>query len=167
MRHAGAVQTTPDVRLREAVPTDAFSVGALHIQAEREQGRVPPPGFLDRFADAWLRDRARRTWVAEESAGRPVGAVHGTRVQGLPGTDGPAPVWFHVGFLYVAADRRGQGVGERLLRALVGWAAADGVTCLRLDTVPEAATLLARVGFEAPSAPCAELRLTRSPGRTA
>jgi uncharacterized glyoxalase superfamily protein PhnB len=42
--------------VREARPSDAFSVAALHIQDEREQGHAVPPGFLDAFADAWLRD---------------------------------------------------------------------------------------------------------------
>ncbi len=159
MGHAGGVETTADVRVREALPTDAFSVGALHIQDERERGGVVPPGFLDTFADAWLRDRARRTWLAEDPAGRPLGVLHGVRVQKLPSAHRPADAWFHVSLLFVTPDARGHGVGERLLRSLLAWAAADGVHRLQLNAVPEARTLYERVGFTAPSERLMELRL--------
>jgi GNAT superfamily N-acetyltransferase len=151
------------VRVREAVPSDAFSVAALHIQDERERGGVVPPGFLDAFADAWLRDRARRTWIAEDVRGRPLGVVHGTRVQKLPSTHRPADAWFHVSLLYVAPDVRGVGLGERLLRALLDWAATDRVTRVQLNAVPEARTLYERVGFGPPSERLMELRLASPP----
>jgi GNAT superfamily N-acetyltransferase len=147
------------VRVREAVPADAFSVAALHIQDERERGGTVAPGFLDTFADAWLRDRARRTWIAEDARGRPLGVVHGTRVQKLPSAHRPADAWFHVSMLYVATDVRGHGLGERLLRALLDWAARDRVTRVQLNAVPEARTLYERVGFGAPSERLMELRL--------
>ena len=147
------------VRVREAVPSDAFSVGALHIQDERERGGIVPPGFLDAFADAWLRDRARRTWLAEDPRGRPLGVVHGTRIQKLPSVHRPADAWFHVSLLYVTSDARGQGVGEQLLRALLDWARRDRVTRVQLNAVAEARTLYERVGFGPPSERLMELRL--------
>jgi GNAT superfamily N-acetyltransferase len=159
MGHAGPVETTPDVRVREAVPTDAFSVAALHIQDERERGASLPSGFLDTLADAWLRDRARRTWLAEDPSGRPVGLLHGTRVQKLPSAHRPADAWFHVSLLFVSPDARGAGVGEALLRALLAWAPTDRVTRIQLNAVPEARTLYERVGFGAPSERLMELRL--------
>lgn len=159
MGHAGSVETTRAVRVREAVPSDAFSVAALHIQDERERGGRVPPGFLDRFADAWLRDGARRTWLAEETGGRPLGTVHGTRVQQLPSADRPAGAWFHVSLLFVTPDARGCGTGERLLRTLLDRAAADAVTRIQLGAVPEARTLYERVGFGPPSERLVELRL--------
>ncbi|GIL34352.1 hypothetical protein PDTK01_04290 [Phycicoccus sp. DTK01] len=161
MGHAGHVETARDVRVREALPTDAFSVAALHIQDEREQGYALPPGFLDSFADAWLADRARRTWLAEDGSGRPLGLVHGTRVQKLPSARRPADAWFHVSLLFVTPDARGAGVGERLLRTLVAWAVTDRVTRIQLNAVPEARGLYERVGFGAPSERLMELRLDR------
>lgn len=157
--HAGGVETVRDVRVREAVPTDAFSVGALHIQDERERGASVPPGFLDTFADAWLRDRARRTWLAEEPTGRPIGVLHGTRVQKLPSAHRPADAWFHVSLLFVTPDARGLGLGERLLRTLLAWAPAERVTRIQLNAVPGARTLYERVGFGTPSDRLMELRL--------
>ena len=106
-----------------------------------------PPGFLDAFADAWLRDRARRTWLAEDPRGRPLGVIHGTRVQKLPSTHRLADAWFHVSLLYVAQDVRGHGVGELLLRALLDWARSDGVTRVQLNAVPEARTFFQALSY--------------------
>jgi len=151
---------TDAVTVREARPSDAFSVGALHIQDEREQGHAVPPGFLDALSDAWLRDRARRTWVAEDPRGRPLGVLHGTRVQKLPSAHRPADAWFHVSLLFVTEDARGCGIGQRLIEALLAWAGTDGVTRVQLNSVPEARTLYARMGFGPPSERLMELRLS-------
>lgn len=147
------------VVVRAAEPRDAFAVAALHIQGDREQGFTPPPGFLDSFADAWLHDRNRRTWIAETPAGRPLGVVHGTLVRKLPSARRPANAWFHVSLLFVTADARGQGLGERLVRTLIGWCAEHGVDRVQLNAVPEARTLYARVGFATPDERLMELRL--------
>ena len=159
MSHAGRMQID-GVTVREARPSDAFSVGALHIQDEREQGHAVPSGFLDEFADAWLRDRARRTWVAEDERGRPLGLLHGTRVQRLPSAHRPADAWFHVSLLFVTPDARGCGLGERLLEAMLDWAVGDGVSRVQLNAVPEARTLYERFGFGPPSERLMERRLT-------
>jgi GNAT superfamily N-acetyltransferase len=148
------------VTVREARPADAFSVAALHIQDEREQGHVAPPGYLDALSDAWLRDRARRTWLAEDERGRPLGVLHGTRVQKLPSAHRPADAWFHVSLLFVTEDARGAGIGERLLTALLDWAETDSVTRVQLNAVPEARTLYERMGFGPPSERLMELRIS-------
>ena len=151
---------TDGVTVREARPSDAFSVGALHIQDEREQGHAVPPGFLEGPDEAWLRDAARRTWLAEDERGRPLGVLHGTRVQRLPSAHRPADAWFHVSLLYVTPDVRGHGIGQQLLEALLAWAHADGVTRVQLNSVPEARTLYERMGFGPPSERLMELRLS-------
>lgn len=161
----GRMESTSDgVRVREAVPSDAFSVAAFHIQDERERGGSVPAGFLDRFADAWLRDRSRRTWVAEDGRGRPLGVLHGVRMERLPSARRAADAWFHVTFLYVTADARGAGLSEELLRALLAWAPTDRVTRVQLEAVPAAHTLYARLGFGVPSQRLVELRLDTLPG---
>ena len=154
------METVDGVTVREAVPADAFGVGALQIQDEREQGYAVPPGFLDTFADAWIRDRGRRTWIAEDDRGRPIGVLHGTRVQKLPSAHRPADAWFHVSLLFVTADARGFGIGERLVRALLEWAPADGVSRVQLNAVAEARTLYERMGFGPPSERLMELRIS-------
>lgn len=155
----GMLDPMETVTVRPAEPRDAFAVGALHIQDERERGVVPPAGFLDVFADAWLRDRARRTWLAESATGRPVGVLHGTRVQKLPSPRRPATAWFHVSLLFVTADARGRGVGEHLLRTVLTWAPSEAVTRVQLHAEPRARTLYERVGLGPPSDRLLELRL--------
>jgi GNAT superfamily N-acetyltransferase len=163
MGHAVGMETADEVRVREAGPTDAFAVAALHLQAEREWGQVVPPRFLDTFADAWLRDRARRTFLAEDPRGTPLGTVHGTVVHKLPSPRRPTDAWMHVSFLYVTGSARGQGIGEALLRTLLDWCTAHAVVRVQLNAVEEARSLYERVGFVPPGEGLMELRLSRSP----
>lgn len=163
MVHAGRMETADGVTVREAEPTDAFSVAALHLQAEREWGQVAPPRFLDSFADAWLRDRARRTFLAQDSRGTPIGTVHGTVVHGLPSPRRPTDAWMHVSFLFVTPAARRRGVGEALLRTLLGWCVEHDVVRVQLNAGDETRSLYERVGFRVPSEGLMELRLSRSP----
>ena len=151
------------VVVRSAEPRDAFAVAALHLQAEREWGQRIPPGFLDTLADAWLRDRSRQTWLAEDERHNPLGAVHGSLVRKLPSPRRSSTAWMHLGFLYVTREVRGQGLGEQLLRTVLAWCEAQGVERVQLNAVDEARSLYERVGFGPPSAGLLELRLNRSP----
>ena len=157
------MDTADVVTVREALPTDAFAVAALHLQAEREWGQAVPPRFLDTFADAWLRDRARRTFLAEDGGGTPLGTVHGSVVRKLPSPRRPTDAWMHVSFLYVTAGARGHGVGEALLRALLEWCGTHDVVRVQLNAVDEARSLYERVGFVPPGDGLLELWLSRSP----
>jgi GNAT superfamily N-acetyltransferase len=93
--------------------------------------------------------------------------LHGTRVQKLPSAHRPADAWFHVSLLFVTADARGCGIGQRLLEALLAWARTDGVTRVQLNAVPEARTLYERMGFGPPSERLMELRLSGRSRRAA
>ncbi len=149
--------------MRTAEPRDAFAVAALHLQAERERGHQIPPGFLDSLADAWLRDRSRVTWIAEDGNHNPVGAVHGTVARTLPSPRRPGSAWMHVGFLYVTTKARGSGLGERLLRTVIAWCAAQGVDRIQVIVADEERSLYERTGFGPPSDGLLELRVSRSP----
>ncbi len=136
--------------VRPAEERDALGVAALHLQHGRELGAPPRVGYLDEVADAWLRGRGRRrTWVAEDPDGRPVGVVHGDVVDSLPRLDGTGRPWLHVSLVFVSTDRRGEGLGERLLREAVAWARRERFTRVDLTAVPAARTLYARAGFVA------------------
>ena len=156
------METADGVTVREAAPTDAFAVAALHLQAEREWGQEVPPRFLDTFADAWLRDRARRTFVAEDARRTPLGTVHGSVVRKLPSPRRPTDAWMHVSFLFVTAGARHRGVGEALLRTLLAWCAEHDVVRVQLHAVDEARSLYERVGFAPPADGLLEVRLSRS-----
>lgn len=141
---------TPAV-VRLAEPRDAFAVAALTMQDDRECGAAIEEGFLDRFADAWLADRARVTFLAEAADGRPLGVVTAAVVTKLPSSRRPVSTWLHVSLLFVTNDARGLGLGRRLLDALREWGAGHDVTRMQLNAAPEARSLYVRAGFGAPS----------------
>ncbi len=153
--------TVDPVVVRPAEPRDAFAVAALHLQAEREAGAEVPPGYLDRLADAWLRDRSRQTWLAEDARHNPLGAAHGTVVRTLAGHPGTGRL--ELTFVYVTRDVRGRGLGEQLLHAVVAWCEVQGVERVRVDAVPALRPLYERVGFGPPEEASLELCVTRSP----
>jgi GNAT superfamily N-acetyltransferase len=140
-----------DATIRLAEPRDAFAVAALTLQDDRECGAVVEPGFLDRYADAWLADRARVTFLAEAADGRPLGMVTAAVVTTLPSSRRPVSRWLHVSLLFVTADARGAGLGRRLLGALQEWCVDNGVSRVQLNAAPEARTLYERAGFAPPA----------------
>ncbi|HOB78596.1 MAG TPA: GNAT family N-acetyltransferase [Ornithinibacter sp.] len=160
----GDAAQTSGWRVREARPVDAFAIAALHIQHERELGHAVPVGFLDEFAQAWLRDTARRTWLAEDPRGRPLGVLHGTRVQRLPSAHRPADAWFHVSLLFVSIGARGSGIGEGLLDAMLAWAESDGVSRVQLHALPGVRAIYQRFGFGPPSQQLMERQISRRGG---
>jgi GNAT superfamily N-acetyltransferase len=120
------------VLLRPATLADAEGIGRVHVEGWQTTYRgLLPPDFLDGLtaenrAAFWRRPLTTRTagWhmlVAEE-AGAIVGFACGSAEWGepRPGCEG------HVNALYVLSDRRGRGIGTRLLSALFGKLAADG-----------------------------------------
>lgn len=146
----------PAIRLAE--PRDALAVAALTLQDDRECGAAVAPGFIDRFADAWLADRDRVTLLAEAPDGRPLGVVTAAVVTKLPSSRRPDGRWLHVSLLFVTQDARGAGLGAALLVALHQWAREQGVVRMQLNAAPEARSLYARAGFGPPSAALMEWR---------
>lgn len=141
--------TAAVVRLAE--PRDAFAVAALTMQDDRECGATVEAGFLDRFADVWLADRSRVTFLAEAADGRPLGVVTAAVVTKLPSSRRPTTKWLHVSLLFVTKDVRGEGLGARLLDSLREWCAANDVTRVQLNAAPRARGLYERAGFGEPS----------------
>ncbi|WP_404382918.1 GNAT family N-acetyltransferase [Knoellia locipacati] len=153
---------TAPVRIRLAEPRDAFAVAALTLQDDRECGASIEPGFLDTFADAWLADRDRVTFLAEEQDGRPVGVLTASVVTQLPSSRRRVSRWLHVSLVFVTADSRGAGLGTRLLGELQEWCRTHDVSRVQLEAAPEARSLYARAGFAAPAAALMEWRPTPS-----
>lgn len=133
--------------IRPALPRDALAVAALTMQDDRECGATIEPGFLDRYAEAWLAEEARVTFVAEAADGRPLGMVTAAVVTKLPSSRRPVSRWLHVSLLFVTPDARGAGIGASLLEALRVWASQHDVTRMQLNAAPEARSLYERAGF--------------------
>ncbi|KRE41529.1 GNAT family N-acetyltransferase [Knoellia sp. Soil729] len=144
--------------IRLAEPRDALACAALTIQDDRECGASIEPGFLDRYAQAWLADQDRVTFVAVAADGRPLGLVTAAVVTKLPSSRRPRSRWLHVSLLFVTPDARGAGLGTQLIEALRQWAAAHDVSRIQLHAAPQARGLYERAGFTAPSAGLMEWR---------
>jgi GNAT superfamily N-acetyltransferase len=126
-----------EVTIRRAGVDDAFVVAALHLQLARERAMPPEPGFLDRFVDAWLSERAGRpTWFAEYRDEH-AGVLEARRVRSLPWPGRPDSSWLHLGVLFVTPAQRGRGVGRALMEGMLDWARGTDVGIIRLE-VPHA-----------------------------
>ncbi len=137
-----------EVRIRAAGPDDALVVAALTLQCALQRGAPGEPGFLDRFASAWLRESERRpVWIAE------AGEEHAGYLQALcerslpwPGqTPGGGRLW--VDTFFVRPALRGMGVGELLLREAVAWARDAGFESVALVAGPHTRAMVERLGF--------------------
>lgn len=121
------------VRIRQAGATDALLVAALTIQAARAQGLTPEPGFLDRYAEAWLENRAAHpAWLAEAD-GEHAGLLVVTRVRSLPWPERAENGWLHLERLFVRAGQPREAIANALRAAADAWAAARSVTELQDD----------------------------------
>ncbi|HHV21826.1 MAG TPA: GNAT family N-acetyltransferase [Propionibacterium sp.] len=122
------------VLVRQATREDALLVAALTLQAARAQGLPGEPGFLDRYAEAWLAARDfHPAWWAEldgEHAGllvtiwfRPLPWPGRARGGGVLRTDR----------LFVRADQPRVPIETALRAAAREWATARGVDEVLVD----------------------------------
>lgn len=149
-----------DATIRLAEPEDAFALAALTMQDDRECGATLEPGFLTAYADAWLADRQRVSFLAVARDGRPIGMVTAALLTKLPSSRRPVTSWMHVSLLFVTADCRGHGLGTLLMTRLLGWGRMHAVDRVQLNAVAEARALYQRIGFTEPDVGLMELRLT-------
>jgi GNAT superfamily N-acetyltransferase len=130
---------------------------------DRDLGAVDEPGFVDRFADAWLAGLERRpTWLADRD-GRVIGVLVLVVVDKLPRPGRPPGRWAHVSLVFVTAAERNAGVGRLLLQEMIDWAATNRVDRIQLNANTGSACLYRRVGFQTAPDRLMERRLWPSP----
>lgn len=142
--------------VREARPEELPSAGELVVAAYRTLGWDDEHGYLDEVRDAVGRARHCPVLVAVDADD---GAAAGGRLLGcVTYVSGPGNPFAELeregeaGFrmLGVAAEARGQGVGEALVRACLERARADGRAGVAITTSPRmhaAHRLYERLGF--------------------
>ena len=137
-----------DVVVRPARPKDAASFLEMYASVAAEGRLIRSEEVRHPVRD--YRSRFRRSWTDEEAH---IVAVVGDRVIGhVSLRRDEHPVTRHVATLgmAVAADRRGRGVGTRLLSEAIRWARSAGVLKLLLSVYPDnerAIALYRRFGF--------------------
>jgi GNAT superfamily N-acetyltransferase len=110
------------------------------------------PGFDDRFAGWFARESARRvTWLAE-TGGRPVGMMNLVIFERMPRPGRPPSRWGYLGNAFVLAPYRNQGIGGRLLSAVLRYADENGFARVVLSPSERSIPFYQRAGFGPASA---------------
>ena len=123
-----SLMSAPVVRI--AAAADAPALAALRRAWTAEwypgDGGAGDEGFEARFLDWYQREAARRvTWLAELS-GEPAGMVNLAVFERMPQPGRDPGSWGYLGNAFVLPAYRDQGIGSRLLRALLDYADARG-----------------------------------------
>ena len=140
-----------ELRTRLAGPDDALVVAALTLQCARHRGGQGEPGFLDRYARAWLaRETSHPVWIAE-AGDEHAGYLQAEVVEPLPWPGRPtgAGAGLVVDTFFVRPEHRGIGVGEALLQAAVQWARDAGFRQVLVSAGIHTRAMVERVGFVA------------------
>ena len=147
---SGPIMADMHISTRDARPEELTEAGALTAAVYRDED-LAEGDYLPRLADAAARHAADGAFqiVAVDPAGRILGTlvyVHGATEY----ADLAEPEEAEIRMLATAADARGQGVGEALVRECVRRARAEGRPRLVLSSKPvmtAAHRLYGRVGF--------------------
>jgi predicted N-acetyltransferase YhbS len=105
------------------------------------------PAFLAAFRDWHAQERDRWWWLAVDGGGEPVGMVNLKVFDRMPSPGVEPSRWGYLANLFVLPAMRGQGLGGRLIDALL--AGADDADLFRvvLSPSPPSRPLYARHGF--------------------
>lgn len=146
--------TGPDtVVVREAVGTDARRLAGMRWDVKAEEGGLDPAtreAWVDRHT-TWFKDAVAGDWqvfVAEDGL-QLCGHVFVRVVDKAPS---PQPGATAIGYLtnfYVVAERRGAGIGGRLLDAITAWAGRKRLDALVVWPSDASVADYERVGFTA------------------
>ncbi|SER52523.1 Ribosomal protein S18 acetylase RimI [Lentzea xinjiangensis] len=140
-----------DVTVRPALESDLASIGAITVEAYRVDGFVDEhDDYATTLADAASRFREAEVLVAVDSAsGEVLGSVAVVR-PGTPYAEISRPGEVEFRMLSVATAARGRGVGEALVRAVIGKARGAGASAVVLSSsekMQAAHRLYRRLGF--------------------
>jgi predicted HAD superfamily Cof-like phosphohydrolase/GNAT superfamily N-acetyltransferase len=139
----------PDVTVRVADRSDVPALAALRRAWTEEQDGADSgdDGFEGRFAEWYAAEEPRRVcWIAEVD-GQAVGTVNLAVFERMPKPGRPPSRWGYLGNAFVLAEYRGEGIGARLVAALLGYADEHGLVRVVLSPSARSVPLYARLGF--------------------
>jgi GNAT superfamily N-acetyltransferase len=141
--------------VRRAGAADLAAIAELRRESAREQDgagpapAAPGPGFDEEFGAWFGRERERRVFWLAEVDGRAVGAMNLMVFDRMPRPGREAARWGYLGNAFVLAAHRDQGVGRRLLDAVLGYAAEEGFVRVVLSPSERSVPFYRRAGFRA------------------
>jgi GNAT superfamily N-acetyltransferase len=139
---------TPVIRI--AGSADGPAIAALRrAWTAEDHGDVADDGFEARFLGWYERESAHRfSWLAELS-GEPVGMMNLALFERMPRPGRDAGTWGYLANAFVLAPYRSQGIGARLLTALLAQADDQGYIRVVLRPSERAIPFYQRAGFTA------------------
>jgi GNAT superfamily N-acetyltransferase len=139
---------TPVIRI--AGPADGPAIASLRqTWTAEEHGDVADEGYEARFLDWYERESARRiSWLGELS-GEPVGMMNLVIFERMPRPGRDSGIWGYLANAFVLAPCRNQGIGARLLAALLTHADAHDYIRVVLRPSERAIPFYQRAGFAA------------------
>jgi GNAT superfamily N-acetyltransferase len=132
------------VRVRAADESDIEALARLRAEWRELDAS---DDYLAGFADWFRREQDGRWWFVADDGGRAVGMVNVKLFDRMPSPDRPVSRWGYLANLYVAPDRRGDGIGSALVAAVVERARSEGLVRLVLSPSEQAIPLYRRHGF--------------------
>jgi len=138
----------PVIRMAEAADVPALAALRRAWTAENG-GDAADEGFEARFADWYERESARRiSWLAEVP-GDLVGMMNLAVFERMPVPGRDAGTWGYLANAFVLRQYRGQGIGGRLLSALLAHADDHGYVRVVLSPSARSIPFYNRAGFTA------------------
>jgi GNAT superfamily N-acetyltransferase len=136
--------------IRLASDADAPALAALRrAWTAEDHGQVDDEGFEARFLDWYERESGRRfSWVAEVG-GELAGMMNLAVFERMPRPGRASGSWGYLANAFVLAAHRNQGVGSRLLHAVLAHADAHQYARIVLHPSERATPLYLRAGFTA------------------
>lgn len=140
--------TADALRIREAVAADLPQIVALLADDGLGRGRERPgdPAYAAAFAR--MQGQPGNVYLLAETQGRLLGCLQYTLIHGLSRAGASRA---QIEGVRVAAEARGQGIGQRLFEAAFARARADGARLVQLTTDrsrQDALRFYERLGFE-------------------
>jgi GNAT superfamily N-acetyltransferase len=121
--------------------------GLRRTWTAEEHGDVADPGFEARFLDWYERESARRVCWLGELSGQSVGMMNLAIFERMPRPGRDAGTWGYLANAFVLAPYRNQGVGARLLAALLAHADDQGYVRVVLRPSERSVPFYQRAGF--------------------
>jgi GNAT superfamily N-acetyltransferase len=140
------------VEIRLATESDALLLARLRYEFRSSFHQVIEHDelFIERCR-AWMQDRLRtdtnwKCWIAE-CGQTPVGNVWAQLVEKIPNPLVEPEQYVYVTNFYVRAEHRGNGIGSKLISAVLAWSRSQSVHTVILWPTEESKRFYSRHGF--------------------
>jgi len=141
-----------NVEIRLASEGDAVTLARLRLELRSSSRQVfeNEQEFLAR-SESWMKERLRergqwRCWIAERQS-TSVGAVWAQLIEKIPNPVAEPEYYVYLTNFYVREEYRGEGIGSRLLAAVVEWSKSKNAEKIILWPTEGSKTFYLRHGF--------------------